>query len=115
MGTTLRCVPVPPEWLDDLAREHWFAVVGPLVTLNVAKAIDTLALALMCDAWSRWRSLRDLCGDDAALKAKYAYALSRLQKDWLDIGCRFAMTASDRTRIEVEGDTPTEAAERFVV
>jgi phage terminase small subunit len=105
-------VPTPPDWLDKVAVDHWWSVVTELVSLKVAAAIDSHALALLCDAWSQYQRLRKMKPEDPI---KHAYALNASRKSWIDIASRFGMTASDRTRIELDAETPEEAAEKFVV
>ncbi len=107
--------PTAPDWLDTTAKAHWQEVVGLLVPLKVATVLDTSALAMMCDAWSQWRRLRDSVNGDVEKETAAAYVLARLRKDWLDIAARFGMTASDRTRIEAEVDDIEQDGDRWVV
>ena len=50
-----RGIPEPPEWLSDVALEHWRTLAPELDEAGVLTAADGHALALLCAAHSDWR------------------------------------------------------------
>lgn len=48
-----------PDWLDEPARELWMALAPPLIRVGLLTATQEPALALLCEAWSEYRSLGD--------------------------------------------------------
>lgn len=91
--------PTAPDWLDEEALAHWQEVVPDLIATGVAKGCDTHALAVMCTAWSTWRSLQEL---QPLNRAKMVYPASRALADWVKIASRFGLTPSDRSRITTD-------------
>ncbi|MFC5993541.1 phage terminase small subunit P27 family [Pseudonocardia hispaniensis] len=54
---TAPAAPNPPERLDREARAEWRRIVPELDRLGVLGKVDRAALAMYCDAWSRWVAL----------------------------------------------------------
>ena len=54
-----RGVPEPPEWLSDVALEHWRTLAPELDAAGVLTIADGHALALLCEAFSEWRAARE--------------------------------------------------------
>ena len=52
--------PSPPSWLDPEAKAEWRRITPELARLRVISALDRAALAVYCDAWSRWVQARKL-------------------------------------------------------
>jgi P27 family predicted phage terminase small subunit len=48
--------PEPPAFLSDIAKEEWARVSGELYAMHLLTTVDVAALALYCDAYSRWRT-----------------------------------------------------------
>lgn len=47
----------PPSWLDGDALVEWHRIAPGLIEANVAAAIDGIALAMLCETHSHYRSL----------------------------------------------------------
>jgi P27 family predicted phage terminase small subunit len=50
-----------PDWLSDEARNLWDLLLPDLEVMGTVKVSDWPALAALCETWSRWRKLNDLC------------------------------------------------------
>jgi P27 family predicted phage terminase small subunit len=53
-------VPEPPDYLTAYAQEEWHRVAPILYRLRMLSEIDTPALVGYCDAYSTWRSAREM-------------------------------------------------------
>lgn len=53
-------LPEPPGHLDDYAREEWHRIASGLHALKLLFSVDTGAFAAYCEAYSIWRSCREL-------------------------------------------------------
>jgi P27 family predicted phage terminase small subunit len=51
--------PPMPQWLDAEARAAWKQLVPILERMRVLTEADGLALAMLCNAWSRYRTASD--------------------------------------------------------
>lgn len=49
-----------PSWLDGVAKAEWQRVIGELKELELVSNIDLTALAMYCDAVSKYREASDL-------------------------------------------------------
>ena len=47
-------LPVPPEHLDEIARQEWARVGALLLQRDGVGELDVAALAIYCQAYSRW-------------------------------------------------------------
>jgi phage terminase small subunit len=83
-------VPVMPDGLTSLAREHWDFMVPQLVQMGVATAVDTPALEAMCRWWDRYVTAFQLEDYRGAKDAS---------NQWLTFAARFGMTPADRVKI----------------
>lgn len=45
-----------PDWLDGVAKREWHRIVGELQELKLMTNLDVTALAMYCDAYSKYRS-----------------------------------------------------------
>lgn len=43
-----------PEWLDDVAKNEWKRIISELKRLELVSNIDVAALAICCDAYSKY-------------------------------------------------------------
>jgi P27 family predicted phage terminase small subunit len=43
-----------PSWLDPLAKKEWKRIVNELIELGLLTNLDTTALAIYCDAYSKY-------------------------------------------------------------
>lgn len=91
--------PVKPA-LKGEASAHWDAVVPLLVANGSAKAQDSASLQTMCEMWSLYRATlkkAEKTPDDKALRT----AVLGYKQAWETLACKFGLTPSDRTRINV--------------
>lgn len=113
--------PVKPAMLDDGASAHWDRLCPILESMGVLTVADGMALALLCDTWSRYeKATRELarCGEvyetigrdgNKMLRrhpiAVVARELERDLRSWLAV---FGLTASSRGRVHrVAAPAPT--------
>lgn len=52
-------LPELPEWLDDEGKRAWMHLVPILSRMRVLTEADGYALAVLCNAWSRYRVASD--------------------------------------------------------
>jgi P27 family predicted phage terminase small subunit len=50
---------VPPDWLDDVGKEHWRWIVRELLDADIFSSIDKTSLAMYCDAYSRYQTANE--------------------------------------------------------
>lgn len=107
-------LPTCPDWLGDVGRKVWDKVAPILDAMGVLTSVDGNALACYCEAWEDFQDARDEIETDGSTctgKNGGAYlhpAVGRKNKAIERIkqfGAKFGMTPSDRTGIEVPGDT----------
>lgn len=91
---TGRGVGPAPEWLDETERAMWDEIVGDCAP-GVFQSSDRVALTAMARLLAEFRHTPALFG-----ARKYALLLTFL--------ARFGMTPSDRSRVVVREDEPTE-------
>ena len=105
-------VPSCPRWLDKDARAEWRRVVPQLDKMGLIGKIDRNALALYCDAWSQFLSIRRILkekGFSYILSSGYVqqrpevaayHKLQMMLRNWCH---EFGMTPSARSRMIVNG------------
>lgn len=49
-----------PSWLDGVARAEWQRIIGDLKELELVSNLDLTALAMYCDAYSKYRVASEL-------------------------------------------------------
>lgn len=49
-----------PDWLDDMARAEFDRLVHELKDLGILSSVDITALAVCCDAFSKWKLATEL-------------------------------------------------------
>lgn len=58
--TPTHAPPAMPEWLDDEGKGAWKQLVPILTRMRVLTEADGFALAVLCEAWSRYRRATDM-------------------------------------------------------
>lgn len=115
---TLQRTPSPPDWLTEIGRAEWKRVGKLLSKLQVLTDADLSALAAYCDAYSRWRSARQMIEEQGLttetgagnLKAHPAtvvvhQAITEMRQFMNELG----LTPSSRTRVnQTKRDEPSE-------
>ena len=99
---------LPPEFLDDMAREQWVEICPKLVASGVMRDIDKSALAMFCQSYSRWRAASAEVGAQGMLIASpsgypiqnpYLPIANKAFEQMLKIMAEFGMTPSARSRV----------------
>ncbi len=116
-----------PKWLSAEAQAAWKLIVPELKKLGLFTAIDTDALVIYCDTWSRWkRAVRFLQehGDTYAVadadgnERHKTYPQVGIARSLLPVLNRYAqefgMTPSARSRIEIKADEPSGGVLEFL-
>jgi P27 family predicted phage terminase small subunit len=118
--------PAKPEWLSESAGELWDLLMPDLEVMGTVKCSDWVALAQLCETWSRWRRINDLVaksppiwkrGEDAAgnpiMVKNPLYSQVRDASAELRVMLReFGLTPSARAGLRVEV-VLNEAADRL--
>ena len=89
----------PPAWLDDRAREHWGELAPVLQSARLLTIGDRQALALLCEAFSRFRS------EPANEKARDLYRRMLVE---------FGLTPSSRSRLKTTVEPARDALAEFL-
>lgn len=106
-------VPEPAPWLDDFGREHFMRVAGELTAIGVTKRVDSDALNLLSDYWSKWRQARIVLDMDPFDRKNWQTYFDA-GKRWEAFCAKFGLTPSDRVRLCVsESEKPDEIEEMF--
>ena len=58
--TPVSRTPPSPPWLDDEGKKAWKQIVPILERMRVITEADGFALAVLCEAWSRYRRATDM-------------------------------------------------------
>lgn len=117
--------PPLPIWLDDEGKKAWAQLEKILLNMRVLTEADGYALAILCEAWSRYRRATDMLaqyGDvypvknpDGTLKMLRRSPYSAMQME-LSLNVRrmlaeFGLTPSSRGRlIALPGDSNVKKA-----
>jgi P27 family predicted phage terminase small subunit len=117
--------PEPPAWLTDDARAAWDSLAPSLADRQLLTAVDVLAFALLCEAWSDWLAARkELAhyGTTAVTDNGNTYQhpiVGVANKAWQRVltACReFGLTPSARTGLHCDpGDESSDAGAQEVV
>ena len=89
----------PCDWLDEAAREHWGELAPVLPSAGLLTAGDRQALALLCEAFSRFRF------NPADDKARGLY-----RRMLVEFGC----TPSSRSRVKTTAKPARDALAEFL-
>lgn len=104
-----------PDYLDQKAKAEWSRLVPKLEALGILDAVDESAIAIYCDAHSRWLKARETIESEGVvsetssgnLKGNPAVAVAReAASQMLAILEQFGCTplARGRLTIKVEGE-----------
>lgn len=109
-------VPPCPDYLDAVAKKEWVRMSHLLEPLGLLTAIDGTALALFCQAYSRWLEAdRQIRQFGAVIKTPTGFpilnpylsvmkgALAQMNK----LIVEFGMTPSSRSRLRIEPPSKT--------
>lgn len=110
-------VPDKPEWLSQVASDHWDAVVPGLIETRVATSADSASLAMMCHWWSEWHLLATARAEALATGKNPSYLINTLavaSKQWNNLACRFGLTPVDRARIVADVQTDEEEMDALI-
>lgn len=66
VGGRVKC----PEWLDDVAKGEFNRLAKELKKYNILSAIDISALAVCCDAFSKWKMATEFVNKHGLLSVK---------------------------------------------
>lgn len=123
--------PDVPEFLDEYGREEWNRVAPQLLRLGCLSEIDGGALAVYCQAFSRWRHIEDVLRKLAEQQPNLRGLTSRNAAGGLVVNplvrmanqqmmtvlraaAEFGMTPSARTRIQLlQEHNELDAGEKF--
>jgi|SRR5262252_5715470 len=98
--------PEPPFPLSAEAAGAWTRMVPILVSAGIATALDSHALALHCETWSRWRALEAVLPRDGALttggRLDPRFKMwSELLTQWRMLAAELGLTPAARSRLRV--------------
>lgn len=109
-------MPAVPDYLDPVAKAEWPNIVGLLFAMQVMTEADVTALALYCDAFSRWRRATDQVNTTGMvvttvsgnlIQHPYQAAANKAHDQMLKLLVEFGLTPSSRTRVRTaSGKTP---------
>lgn len=106
----------PPAHLDAVAAAKWTQLAQRLHDVGVFTECDVEALALLCEAWSRYLRAQEglkhgLVGGNKStgrvFLSPYFKAVSDSLKQIKDLAIEFGMTPSSRSRIIANGTDPS--------
>lgn len=105
--------------MTRLARDEWKRI-APILA-RVATRLDSMALALYCEAYARWRKNTNQCDRDGwtyktnngLVKKHPAAGMAEKASDQMVAYLReFGMTPLARTRVETEGGSEKSSEDR---
>jgi P27 family predicted phage terminase small subunit len=119
--------PSAPAHLSDRAREAWGYVSGVLDRMGILTEADTIAVEMLCEAYADYLEARETlkkygsnyyettsAKGGTMLRSHPAVAVmqdaDRRIKAWT---AEFGMTASARSRVQVNGQEEADPADRF--
>jgi P27 family predicted phage terminase small subunit len=112
----------PPVELSPGAQEVWDRLAPDLIDKRVLTAWDVDMFTVFCDAAATYQECRSLLGSEyvapGSIKGTFVKsAYWRVMRDCVEtmirVGGRFGLNPADRARIDVSGEAPTMAGERF--
>jgi P27 family predicted phage terminase small subunit len=105
-----RGIPDCPEWLDDVAKAKWDALVPELDRLGLLTVVDGDVLACYCQAWAEFQEATEILqsegrtceGGSGGTKMHPAVTMQRTAwKAIRDFAALFGLDPSSRTRLAV--------------
>jgi P27 family predicted phage terminase small subunit len=103
--------PIKPAGMSEYSGKLWDQVVTELTSEGVAKRIDTIALAEMCQWYARYRKSSD---EFDLMKPKAKGANKMLQQalaSWKEFEksmSKFGLTPADRAKLRITDTKPNE-------
>lgn len=107
----------PPTWLNPLAVEEWKRLAPVLHRLGLLTEIDGQALAGYCQTWARWREAEEKIREfGMVIKGRGGFPIispfvavaNRAMNQMKAFLIEFGMTPSARSRVNKNGDEPTD-------
>lgn len=104
-------LPLPPEHLNDYAKNEWEKVTVGLQAMGILSTVDEAALAAYCVSFSRWKYAEErLLTEEILVKsstgATYQNPLigisNRAAKDMVKFASEFGMTPASRAKLGVK-------------
>lgn len=101
-------LPACPEWLPERVRDKWDEIGGELVKLGVMTTVDSLALAMLCEALADYFEFSDAMEKSGAVACSekggvYQHPNASLRSNaWMRLMKalrEFGMTPSSRTAV----------------
>ena len=103
-------IPDAPDFLSDTAKEHWADIVVHLHDARIMTALDTDAMALYCEAYSRWVESNDnikkfgmvvKSPSGYPMQTPYLSVSNKAFDQMKAIMIEFGMTPSSRSKVQV--------------
>lgn len=82
----------PPKWLDKDGRKEWRAVAPELERLGLLTDVDVSALAIYCDAVSRYAEATKMIQEEGAVveHTNTADATNLVRSPWVQVANQYA-------------------------
>ena len=110
-----KCIPNPPEYLDEFATQAWNIVSETLDSVNVLTVADRDMLALYCTLHSQWRQCQeiikkegmtmDILNTDGSIKYSQQRPevgiANKCSQQMISLAGQFGMTPAARTKLMV--------------
>jgi P27 family predicted phage terminase small subunit len=122
-----RGIPEPPEWLSDVALEHWRTLAPELDAAGVLTVADGHALAMLCEAHAEWRSASEAIEQKGEVYTKVTAAGKSTPVARPEVAMRsdawsrmksmlaeFGLTPSSRSRVSATPQAPSGKLARFL-
>lgn len=113
--------PMCPDHLDAEARREWFRIVPQLQAMNLAFRVDSAALAVYCQAYSRWTAAEIKIGADLIVKVNgtpqpnpYLSISNRAVEIMRKFLVEFGLTPASRSRLTVSSSESEDEFEGFL-
>lgn len=115
--------PAPPDWLPDDGKSEWRRVAPLLLAMRVLRDTDLTALAVYCEAYSRYREARrilDLEGltSDTGMGGIKTHPattiLNAALSQMVRLQAEFGLTPSSRSRVASEAPKEKSEFEKYL-
>jgi P27 family predicted phage terminase small subunit len=102
-----RVAPAKPDGLSAAASEHWDEIVPELTRLDLLSPVHVGALVMLCEAFARWTTARDIravegvLGENSQGRVRHPAAAeeSSALKDYHRLALEFGLTPSAEQRV----------------
>jgi P27 family predicted phage terminase small subunit len=118
-------VPRCPSFLDADAKRIWGHLSKMLLSNGVLTEMDWLALATLCQAWSRWKYAEEHLQKFGAvilspekkfpIQSPYLAVSNKCVEQITKLAIEFGMTPSSRSRVEMILDEGLSEFDRFLL